>query len=169
MDGAMPEMPAGEMGAAEGAPAPEMASPEVPAGDTPAEGEAAAAFAIPEQPAEGGEAAVDAGAPEEGGQAPEVAPLTDEAPVIEETAAVELTDMGGNDITSVKEAMLRDLFPIMDKVEMAAEEKFDLYKRMLDDTNDKSLISGAYEVVKGIGDESARAEALLFLIKKADA
>ena len=97
-------------------------------------------------------------------------PEASNEPVVETgTATVELNDMGGNDINAVKEAMLRDLFPIMDKVDMGAEEKFELYKTMLNDNNDKSLIAGAYEAVKGIADEAARAEALLFLIKKADA
>ena len=155
------------------APAVEPATPEVaaetetvgtPAGDVSAE-----AVAV-EAPAEG--AADVAGEPaaevtvDETVAVPEAAA---EPMVATETATVELNDMGGNDINTVKEAMLRDLFPIMDKVDMAAEEKFELYKTMLDDNNDKSLIAGAYEVVKGIADEAARAEALLFLIKKADA
>lgn len=80
------------------------------------------------------------------------------------------TNVGGNDdINTVKEAMLRDLFPLMDKVDMGAEEKFELYKTMIDSSNDKSMISAAYEAAKGIADEKQKAEALLFLIRKADA
>lgn len=104
-----------------------------------------------------------------------------EAPATPEVAAPEVAvpaepsmevtpNIGGDaDINTVKEAMLRDLFPLMDKVDMAAEEKFDLYKTMIDSSNDKSMISAAYEAAKGIADEKQKAEALLFLIRKADA
>lgn len=102
----------------------------------------------------------------------ETVPETPEAPIPEmpsmPDATTTNTNMGG-DINSVKEAMLRDLFPLMDKVDMGAEEKFELYKTMIDSSNDKSMISAAYEAAKGIADEKQKAEALLFLIRKADA
>lgn len=180
----MPPMDGGEQGVGADAPVGDTpAMPEMPAmgdsvngGEAPVE-EAAAVEVTVGQDASGNDAQAGAGI-----QNPEVAaPLTSSAPEVQ-TEAVEvsatgpdinmggeLNDMGGNDITSVKEAMLRDLFPIMDKVDMGAEERFELYRTMLDSSNDKSLIRGAYEVVKGITDEGARAEALLFLIKKADA
>lgn len=152
----------------------QMGTPPVPpmpaVGETPAETMPPAEGAAPvaEAPAEAPAEASVEGATEETpqiiGSAGDIpAPATD-APVADAAPV----DMGG-DIKSVKEAMLRDLFPLMDKVEMGAEEKFELYKTMIDDTNDKSMIAAAYEVVKGISDEARRAEALLFLIKKADA
>lgn len=169
-----PAAPAmGEMPMPEGAQAPEVAA-EAETVETPA-GEASAEAVTVETPATEAPAETTPEVTTE----PTVDVTVDETvavpeapaePAVEtETATVELSNMGGNDINTVKEAMLRDLFPIMDKVEMGAEEKFELYKTMLDDNNDKSLIAGAYDVVKGIADEAARAEALLFLIKKADA
>ena len=39
---------------------------------------------------------------------------------------------------------------------------------MIESTGSKDMITSAYEAVKGIGDEAERAEALLFLVEKAD-
>lgn len=153
----------GEMPMPEGMQTPDSAqASEVPAGDAASVGTASVDGSV-------SDAAMEPVAETTVDETVAVPESSSEPVVAAETATVELNDVGGNDINTVKEAMLRDLFPIMDKVDMGAEEKFELYKTMLDDTNDKSLISGAYEVVKGIADEGARAEALLFLIKKADA
>lgn len=72
------------------------------------------------------------------------------------------------DLGSVKQAMLRDLFPLMDKVNMGPEQKYDIYKEMIETTGDKSMIPAAYEAVKSIADETAKAEALLYLVDKAE-
>ena len=174
----VPPMPPVGDAPAEGMPMPEMPAEagvgvDAPAGEPAVDGQAMEAPVV-EAPAEVAAPADTTDSPLTDAAVepatPDVAPETTDEPVVAPSVDdAGLSDMGGNDITSVKEAMLRDLFPIMDKVDMGAEEKFELYKTMLDDTNDKTLISGAYEVVKGITDEAARAEALLFLIKKADA
>ncbi len=148
--------------------------PVPPAGDGPAgampPAEGAAPAPAPEMPAETPQIIGSGG---EVGAEPAPAEVTAEAPIPEAPAAPEANmnmNMGGDaDIKTVKEAMLRDLFPLMDKVDMGAEEKFELYKTMIDSSNDKSMISAAYEAAKGIADEKQKAEALLFLIRKADA
>ena len=98
------------------------------------------------------------------------APSLDEntAPVvapIENTAVV-----GGDDsqFEEVKKQMLQDLYPLMDKIKMQPEQKFKVYKQMIETTGSKEMITSAYEAVKEIGNEEARAEALLFLVEKAD-
>ena len=68
----------------------------------------------------------------------------------------------------VKKQMLQDLYPLMDKIKMQPEQKFKVYKQMIESTGSKDMITSAYEAVKGIGDEAERAEALLFLVEKAD-
>lgn len=65
----------------------------------------------------------------------------------------------------VKEAVLRDLAPLMGKVEMEPKQKFELYREMLTVLGDKSVLSGMHEVAKGIGDEGERAGMLLDIIR----
>lgn len=100
---------------------------------------------------------------------------TAETPAAEEPAepapvapAVEESPAASGNLSEVKQAMLRDLFPLMDKVELAPEQKYDVYKEMIESTGDKEMIPAAYEAVKGIADETAKAEALLYLVDKAE-
>lgn len=93
-----------------------------------------------------------------GGGAPAEAPAEVNEPVVE----------ADGDLGSVKQAMLRDLFPLMDKVELAPEQKYDIYKEMIETTGDKNMIPAAYEAVKGIADDAVKAEALLYLVDKAE-
>lgn len=100
------------------------------------------------------------------------APVAESTPTevvaeIGETAVESVPEVTG-DLGSVKQAMLRDLFPLMDKVELAPEQKYDVYKEMIESTGDKNMIPAAYEAVKGIVDEAAKAEALLYLVNKAE-
>ena len=103
---------------------------------------------------------------------PEVTP---EAVATEETVAPSLNnnETAGNEganmqFEEVKKQMLQDLYPLMDKIKMQPEQKFKVYKQMIESTGSKDMITSAYEAVKGIGDEAERAEALLFLVEKAD-
>lgn len=84
---------------------------------------------------------------------PEIGPESKLAPVAPET-----------DIATVRTDIMRDLFPLMDKVEMTPERKWEIYRQMIDETHDNSMIGAAYDAVKGIGDDKERAEALLYLI-----
>ena len=103
---------------------------------------------------------------------PEVTP---EAVATEETVAPSSNnnETAGNEganiqFEEVKKQMLQDLYPLMDKIKMQPEQKFKVYKQMIESTGSKDMITSAYEAVKGIGDEAERAEALLFLVEKAD-
>lgn len=83
------------------------------------------------------------------------------------TEANTSTQVVDADLAKVKESMLKDLFPLMDKIKMQPEQKFKVYKQMIESTQDKSMIAAAYEVVKGITDETTKAEALLYLVEQA--
>lgn len=71
-------------------------------------------------------------------------------------------------LEEVKEAMLKDLFPLMDKIKIMPEQKFKIYKQMIEVTKDKSMIASAYAAVKEIADETMRAEALLYLLEQTE-
>ena len=106
---------------------------------------------------------------------PSMPEVTPEAVTTKETVTPGLNnnETAGNEgvnmqFEEVKKQMLQDLYPLMDKIKMQPEQKFKVYKQMIESTGSKDMITSAYEAVKGIGDEAERAEALLFLVEKAD-
>lgn len=74
----------------------------------------------------------------------------------------------GSDISKVKEAALKELFPIMDRVEVEPEKRFLLYQEMLTTMRDKAVIAPAYEAARQIRDDKVRADSLLYLINSID-
>lgn len=74
----------------------------------------------------------------------------------------------GSDISKVKEAALKELFPIMDRVEVDPEKRFMLFQEMLTTMRDKAVIAPAYEAARQIRDDKIRADALLYLINSID-
>ena len=103
---------------------------------------------------------------------PEVAPeaAMESAPVFEapaELATPEVAPVAG-EISDVKKSMIQDLIPLMDKVQLSPEKKFAFYKEVIDENHDKTMVAPAYEAAKGIVDETAKAEALLYLIEESE-
>lgn len=74
----------------------------------------------------------------------------------------------GDDLSEVKQEALTELRPLVDKLNIPAEEKFDTYLLLLRSTDDRTLIEPAHETAKLIEDESRRAQALLDIIKEID-
>lgn len=72
------------------------------------------------------------------------------------------------DLETIKKDAIVALRPLVDKLELAPEEKFDTYLLLLRSTDDKDLIGPANEAAKAIADESRRAQALLDIIKEID-
>jgi hypothetical protein len=68
------------------------------------------------------------------------------------------------DLDDIKKDMISDLIPLMGKVDLTPEKKYAFYKEVIDARGDKSLVPGAYEVVKQLSDDKKKAEALLYLI-----
>ena len=71
-------------------------------------------------------------------------------------------------ISEVKKNMIQDLIPLMDKIDLTPEKKFSFYQEIIDAEGDSNLVPDAYAAAKGIADDAARAEALLYLIDKAE-
>ena len=78
--------------------------------------------------------------------------------------------LGGdtNNLDGIKLDALKELRPLMDKVDLPAEEKFDTYLMLIRSTDDKTLIGPAHTAAQGITDEKRKAEALLEVIKEID-
>jgi len=73
-----------------------------------------------------------------------------------------------NDLDAIKQDALSELRPLVDKLDVTPEEKFDTYLLLLRSTDDKSLISPAFAAARLITDEARRAQALLDIIKEID-
>lgn len=71
-------------------------------------------------------------------------------------------------LDGVKQDALRELRPLVDKLTLAPEEKFDTYLLLIRSTDDSSLIAPAHEAARQIADEARRAQALLDIIKEID-
>ena len=104
-----------------------------------------------------------------------VAPIAPVIPVIPSIPVPDIPVFGSDlsasgtaDLDSIKLSALKELRPLMDKVELPAEEKFDTYLMLIRSTDDQSLIGPAHTAAQGIGDEKRKAEALLEIIKEID-
>lgn len=84
---------------------------------------------------------------------------------VEKTPFVENEGMG---INQVKEAALRELAPILSKLDVPAEQKFDIYKNVIDNYHDSSVIEPAYQAASKIADDKEKGEALLYIIDSID-
>jgi hypothetical protein len=94
---------------------------------------------------------------------PEVA--AQPAPELPPTPAV---PAAAGDLESIKKDALSELRPLVDKLDVSPEEKFDTYLLLLRSTDDRALIAPAYEAARSIADEARRAQALLDTIKEID-
>ncbi|RWZ78404.1 MAG: hypothetical protein EOT05_01430 [Candidatus Microsaccharimonas sossegonensis] len=78
------------------------------------------------------------------------------------------TTPGSSDLDDIKKTALGELRPLIDKVDLPAEERFDTYLMLIRSTDDSSLIAPAHAAAQGISDETRRAQALLDIIKEID-
>ena len=73
-----------------------------------------------------------------------------------------------SDLDGIKASALNELRPLIDHVDLPAEEKFDTYLMLIRSTDDSSLIAPAHAAAQNITDEKRKAEALLDVIKEID-
>jgi hypothetical protein len=97
---------------------------------------------------------------------PEVPEVAVPAPVVPDVAAPSLA--ASDDLDAIKQDALSELRPLVDKLDVSPEEKFDTYLLLLRSTDDKALIAPAHEAARNIADEARRAQALLDVIKEID-
>ena len=67
-------------------------------------------------------------------------------------------------LDTIKQTALNELRPLVDKLDVSPEEKFDTYLLLLRSTDDKTLIAPAHDAAIAIVDEARRAQALLDII-----
>ncbi len=86
------------------------------------------------------------------------------APEAEAPAAPEVA----GDLASIRENVIKDLLPLMDKVDSTPEEKFEIYKDAMKTMHDATTIGGAYRTATQFSDETKKADALMDLMKTID-
>lgn len=99
----------------------------------------------------------------------EKAPEADAEVALKTAAEAKLPEKGqakGENLETVLQSAVNDLRPLMDKLDIPADEKFDTYLLLIRSTDDATLIPPAYQTAKQITDESKRATALLNVIKE---
>lgn len=74
----------------------------------------------------------------------------------------------GIDLDMIKSHALEDLRPLVEKLTVSNEEKFDIYLLLLRSSDDNTLVEPAYNAARAIEDETKRANALLDIIKEVD-
>lgn len=67
-------------------------------------------------------------------------------------------------LADIKRQALTDLSPLVSHLDQSPEEKFHTIMMLLQSTDDQSLVKSAYEAAQAIGDEKARAQALLDIV-----
>lgn len=72
------------------------------------------------------------------------------------------------ELDAIKKNALEELRPLVDKLDLPADEKFDTLLLIIRSTDDKTLVSAAHEAARAIEDETKRAQALLDVIKEID-
>lgn len=96
--------------------------------------------------------------------APAVATVATPAPAPVSPVAPAAT----SDLDNIKRSALEELRPLVDKLNLPPEDKFDTLLLIIRSTDDQSLLPAAHEAAKGIADEGKRAQALLDVIKEID-
>lgn len=69
-------------------------------------------------------------------------------------------------LDDIKRQALDQLRPIVSKLDLPAEEKFDALLLVIRSSDDQSLIQAAYQAAEGIADEAKKAQALLDIVKE---
>lgn len=115
-----------------------------------------------------------------------IVPVTVPAPAVVEQPAIDLSALNtpevapeepatdsntqaspvSSELSEVKADALNELRPLIDKLNLPPEEKFDAYLLLIRNTDDASLIPAAHTSALAISDEARKAQALLDVIKE---
>ena len=91
-------------------------------------------------------------------------------PAVEATplASPAATPSASPELDNIKKDALEELRPLVDKLDLPPDEKFDTLLLIIRSTDDKSLVNATFDAAKAITDETKRAQALLDVIKEID-
>lgn len=92
----------------------------------------------------------------------------DDAAKNDDAAADDTPAADASDLDKLKSSALDDLRPLVGKLNLSPEERFDTLLLIIRSTDDQSLLEQAHAAAKEISDETKRAQALLDIIKEVD-
>lgn len=75
---------------------------------------------------------------------------------------------GHEELEAIKKEALEELKPLVDKLELPPEEKFDILLLIIRSCDDEELVEKAHNTAVEIVDETRKAQALLDIIKEVD-
>ena len=90
------------------------------------------------------------------------------APAPEPTFVTPSAPVMDSGLEAIKHDALSELRPLVDKLNLSAEEKFDTLLLLIRSTDDTTLVGPAFEAARGITDEAEKAQALLDIVKEID-
>lgn len=96
------------------------------------------------------------------------APAPDMAAVPAAVPSPSLPQVPPSGLDELKKTALEELRPLVGKLNLPPEDKFDTLLLIIRSTDDQSLLEPAHEAAKAITDENKRAQALLDVIKEID-
>lgn len=99
---------------------------------------------------------------------PKPTPAPEPTPTVETTVEASVSEPASLNMHQIKEAALRDLLPLLDRLDMNASQKFGIYRDVFEDLRDYTILEPAYKAAKNISDDTERANALLYLIESID-
>lgn len=97
--------------------------------------------------------------------------IPEPAPVVPEPTPAPVQSMFNSsnlNTRQVKEAALRDLIPLLDRLNMTPSQKFNICRNIFEDLRDYTVLEQAYRAATEITNETERAEALLYLVESID-
>ncbi len=80
----------------------------------------------------------------------------------------DLDTPSNNDLNDLKIKAVKELKPLVDKLNLSPEDRFDTLLLLIRSTDDPSLISSAHQAAQNIADQTRKAQALLDIIKEID-
>jgi hypothetical protein len=96
-------------------------------------------------------------------------PQHDDTLAVDSPASVTAKPTTGDPaLDKIKNSALEELKPLVGKLNLNPEEKFDTLLLIIRSTDDQSLLDEAHDAAKNISDEAKRAQALLDIIKEVD-
>lgn len=96
-------------------------------------------------------------------------PAPAEEPAVEPEATVEpVLSHEHEELEVIKKHALEELRPLVDKLDLPPEEKFDILLLIIRSTDDEELVAKAHDTSIEIQDETRKAQALLDIIKEVD-
>lgn len=98
--------------------------------------------------------------------APDSSESTDDKPVEPGDGVAAGDPQDEDELLDVKKQALEELSPLIDKLDLPAEEKFRIIMMMIQASDNEALVKAAYEAAHSIEDEKARAQALLDVVNE---